>query len=51
MLRDRSTLRCASGQQVARRLDANAPDFGVEERPAPQILRDRHITKTPLCIG
>lgn len=48
MLRDRSTLRCASGQQVARWLAAHAPDLGVTERQAPKILRDRRITKTPL---
>lgn len=48
MLRDRTALRCASGQQVARWLKVHAPTLGVVELPAPKILRDRHISKTPL---
>jgi len=48
MLRDRTTLRCASGQQVARWLAARVPEFHVAERPVPPQLREYHISKTPL---
>ncbi|MGE3650562.1 MAG: peroxidase family protein [Reyranellaceae bacterium] len=48
MLRDRTALRCASGQQVAAWLAVHAPGFGAVVRQAPQVLRDRHISKTPL---
>ncbi|ETX29173.1 peroxidase family protein [Roseivivax isoporae] len=48
ILRDRSALKLASGQQVARWLKQNAPHVPVKELPAPQILRDRHIDKTPI---
>lgn len=48
MLRDRSTLRCASGQQVARWLAGHAPELAIKELPAPEILRKHHISKTPL---
>ena len=48
MLRDRYALLLPSGQQMARWLDAHAPHLGVRELRAPQVLRDHHITKTPL---
>lgn len=48
MLRDRTALRCASGQQVARWLSAHVPDFHISERPVPRILHQHHIDKTPL---
>lgn len=41
ILRDRFALELASGQQAARIL-------GMQELAAPTILRDKHITKTPL---
>lgn len=48
MLRDRSALKCASGQQVARWLGKNVPDFAVTELgPHPELTK-RGITKTPL---
>ncbi|MFH1345718.1 MAG: peroxidase family protein [Pseudomonadota bacterium] len=48
MLRDRTALRCASGQQVAHWLAVHAPDLGIKELPAPAILKKHHISKTPL---
>jgi hypothetical protein len=41
ILRDRTAIRIASGQQVARHLR-------IPELPAPQVLKDHHIDKTPL---
>ncbi|MBN9669659.1 peroxidase family protein [Roseibium aggregatum] len=41
ILRDRTSLRIASGQQLARL-------WRIPELAAPKVLRDRHITKTPL---
>ncbi len=41
ILRDRTSLRVASGQQLARL-------WGIPELAAPKILKDRHISKTPL---
>ncbi len=41
MIRDRFTLQMASGQQIARRMH-------VAELPAPDTLKHRGITKTPL---
>ena len=41
ILRDRYALELPSGQQVARQLQ-------IPERAAPDILKDRHIDKTPL---
>ena len=48
MLRDRTALRCASGQQVARWLTAHVPSLGINEIAAPDILTNKGITKTPL---
>ena len=43
ILRDRGALHLMSGQQVARHLR-------IAELPAPQILKDAHIDKTPLWV-
>lgn len=41
ILRDRTAMQLPSGQQIARHL-------GIPELPAPAILQDKHVTKTPL---
>ncbi|MCR8546974.1 heme peroxidase family protein [Salipiger sp. P9] len=48
ILRDRTTLNLASGQQVARWLHDHAPHLGIKELAAPETLKERHIDKTPL---
>ena len=48
ILRDRTALQLASGQQVARWLHAHAPHLGIKELKAPEALSSRHIDKTPL---
>lgn len=48
ILRDRTALKLASGQQVARWLQKNAPQLGIKEEKTPGALKSRHIDKTPL---
>lgn len=48
ILRDRTALKLASGQQVARWLDRNASHLKVRELPAHKTLKKHHIDKTPL---